>query len=184
MSRDLSRILLAASFSARKHRNQRRKDAEESPYVNHAIEVATVLAVEGGVTDVDLLVAALLHDTVEDTQTTLEEVATHFGDDVKGIVGEVTDDKSLPKQRRKQLQVETAAHKSARAKELKIADKICNVRDIDRDSPANWDTARKIQYMKWATAVVDGCRGVNPQLEALFDELVVSVRQRLSTLHE
>ena len=181
MSNDSLQILRAARYSATKHRNQRRKDPEGLPYVNHTIEVAMILAEQGDVTDVKLLMAALLHDTVEDTDTSFRELAESFGDEVRELVAEVTDDKSLPKQRRKELQVETAAQKSVRAKQLKIADKICNVRDLSGDSPANWDLTRKIQYLDWATAVVAGCRGVNSQLESAFDQEVRLARKRLST---
>ncbi|MDP6717678.1 MAG: HD domain-containing protein, partial [Pirellulaceae bacterium] len=120
MSNELSHLLLAATFAADKHRDQRRKNADASPYVNHPLAVATVLAIDGGVTDVDLLTAALLHDTVEDTATSNDEIVELFDSEVSDLVNEVTDDKTLPKQRRKQLQIENAPHKSDRAKQLKI----------------------------------------------------------------
>ncbi len=180
MFNHLTQVLVAARFAANKHRHQRRKDPGASPYINHAIDVATILADQGGVTDVTLLVAALLHDTVEDTETSIEELNDHFGDQVGALVAEVTDDKSLPKQRRKQLQVETTPQKSVGAKQLKIADKISNVRDLSEDSPADWDLARKIEYLNWAQAVVAGCRGVNPQLEILFEQVAAEALQRLA----
>jgi guanosine-3',5'-bis(diphosphate) 3'-pyrophosphohydrolase len=123
-------LLRAASFAAHKHRDQRRKDVEASPYINHPIAVATVLAIEGGVTDEPILVAALLHDTVEDTATTFEELEQEFGRDVAELVREMTDDKSLDKDVRKQLQIAHAPAASSPAKQIKIADKICNIRDI------------------------------------------------------
>jgi guanosine-3',5'-bis(diphosphate) 3'-pyrophosphohydrolase len=181
VSNDLSRLLLAATFAADKHRDQRRKNADASPYINHPLAVATILANDGGVTDVDLLTAALLHDTVEDTATSQHEIRELFGDKVSDLVTEVTDDKSLPKERRKQLQIENASHKSECAKQLKIADKICNVRDIDATSPANWDADRKAQYLEWAVRVVDGCRGVNQALDQLFDRAISEARDRLNS---
>ncbi|MDP6467813.1 MAG: HD domain-containing protein [Pirellulaceae bacterium] len=180
MSNELSHLLLAATFAADKHRDQRRKNADASPYVNHPLAVATVLAIDGGVTDVDLLTAALLHDTVEDTATSNDEIVELFDSEVSDLVNEVTDDKTLPKQRRKQLQIENAPHKSDRAKQLKIADKICNVRDIDVASPANWDADRKVQYLDWAVSVIDGCRGVNQTLDELFDQTITEARDRLT----
>ena len=125
-----ARLLKAISFAADKHRHQRRKDAEASPYINHPIAVATVLAAEGDVSDEVTLIAAALHDTVEDTQTTFGELEEHFGSEVASLVRELTDDKSLEKAERKRLQIEHARNSSIRAKQLKIADKICNVRDI------------------------------------------------------
>ena len=173
-------LLSAAAFAAKKHTEQRRKDVDASPYINHPIQVAALLADEGGVTDVVVLVAALLHDTVEDTHTSLDEIAGIFGPEVSGVVSEVTDDKSLEKQRRKQLQVENAPKKSDRAKQLKIADKICNIRDIDADSPAGWDFDRKDTYLRWANDVVNGCRNVNDALDQLFDEAIEHAEQRLN----
>ncbi len=169
MSADLPLFLRALAFAADKHRDQRRKDAAASPYINHPIALANVLVGEGGVTDPDVLAAALLHDTVEDTQTTPAELAAAFGPAIAGIVAEVTDDKSLPKAERKRLQIEHAVAMSRQAKLVKLADKICNLRDMAVHPPAKWDLARRREYFEWAKAVIDGLRGVHPRLEALFD---------------
>lgn len=179
MSENASKLLLAARYAAEQHRDQRRKNAVAAPYINHPIAVASLLAGEGGVTDVDLLVAALLHDTVEDTSSSNDELADLFGSEVSYLVSEVTDDKSLPKAQRKQLQVDQSPAKSERAKQLKIADKICNIRDIDASSPTDWETARKVEYLDWAARVVNGCRGVNQKLDQVFDEEIVRARSRL-----
>lgn len=181
MPDSLSRLLLAATFAAEKHRDQRRKDAEESPYINHPIAVANVLVNDGGVTDVNVIAAALLHDTVEDTDTSSNEISATFGIEVCLLVSEVTDDKSLPKADRKQLQVDHAPNKSDGAKQLKIADKICNIRDINNESPATWDQERKIEYLNWASRVVDGCQGVNSKLDRLIDDELVLARTRLQS---
>ena len=161
-------LLHAASFAAEKHRHQRRKDAEASPYINHPIAVARVLW-EGGVHDPVTLCAALLHDTVEDTGTTAEELRTVFGDEITCVVLEVTDDKSLDKDRRKQLQIEHAATISDRAKLVKLADKICNLCDVAHAPPADWPKTRRQEYFDWAKRVIDALRGVHPALEATFD---------------
>jgi len=176
---DSAILLQAASFAADRHRHQRRKDAAASPYVNHPLAVACILSNVGGVRDEALLVAALLHDTVEDTNTTLDELAAEFGPVVSGIVGEVTDDKSLPRSRRKALQVEHAAHASDAAKQLKIADKIANVRDIASRPPEGWSLDRKLEYVAWADQVVAGCRGVNAALDAAYDEASEAARRAL-----
>ena len=162
-------LIRATAFAADKHRNQRRKDADASPYINHPIALADVLANEGNVADEAVLVAALLHDTIEDTETSMEELVAQFGQEAADIVGEVTDDKSLPKAERKRLQVEHAATISGKAKLVKLADKICNLRDISACPPADWSVERKREYFDWAKAVVDGLRGVHPGLEAVFD---------------
>lgn len=166
---EVSLILKAVSFAGEKHRNQRRKDPEATPYINHPIGLATVLNAEGGVNDVAVLAAAILHDTIEDTNTTEEELRAAFGDEITNIVLEVTDDKSLPKAERKRLQVEHAVHASAKAKLVKIADKICNLRDIAASPPADWTLERKREYFDWSANVIAGCRGVNARLEAQFD---------------
>jgi (p)ppGpp synthase/HD superfamily hydrolase len=169
---DLQDFLRAAMFAARKHRMQRRKDAEASPYINHPLEVAAILAGEGGVTDVLTLVAAVLHDTLEDTETTPEELAATFGPAIRDVVQEVTDDKRLPKAERKTRQAAGAAQLTDRAKLIRIADKIANVRDVTHHPPAHWDLRRRLDYLLWTEAVVAGCRGVNPALEALYDRVL------------
>ena len=166
----LSLILKALEFAALKHRDKRRKDALASPYINHPIALANVLTREGGVSDPVVMAAALLHDTVEDTETTPAELREVFGDRIAGIVEEVTDDKNLPKAERKRLQVERAAHISREAKLVKLADKICNVRDVAYQPPAKWDLTRRREYFEWAKAVVDQMRGSHPGLERKFDE--------------
>ena len=166
---DLALLFRALAFAAHKHRDQRRKDAEASPYINHPIALAEVLAGEGGVTDAEVLAAALLHDTIEDTATTGDELHKEFGPRIAGMVAEVTDDQKLLKAERKRLQIEHAAGLSHGAKLVKLADKICNLRDVAERPPANWDLARRREYFDWAKAVIDGLRGAHPGLEAAFD---------------
>lgn len=172
MSDATATLIRAVAFAADKHRNQRRKDADASPYINHPIALANVLANEGGVTDLTVLCAAVLHDTVEDTETTEAELVEAFGPKIASVVMEVTDDKSLAKAERKQRQVEHAPHISPEAKLVKLADKISNLRDVLASPPAGWSVERKREYFAWATRVVDGVRGVHPQLEAVFDGLL------------
>lgn len=167
----LAALIQAVAFAADKHRNQRRKDAEASPYINHPIALANVLANEGGVQDVTVLCAAVLHDTIEDTETTADELRALFGDQVASVVLEVTDDKTLDKAVRKQLQIEHAPHCSTQAKLVKLTDKISNLRDLLASLPANWSAERKQAYFDWAAAVVAGLRGVHQGLEAVFDGL-------------
>ncbi|MEO8656342.1 MAG: HD domain-containing protein [Ramlibacter sp.] len=168
----LGAFVKAVAFAADKHRNQRRKDADASPYINHPIALANVLANEGGVDDATVLCAAVLHDTIEDTETTADEIRALFGQKVAAVVLEVTDDKSLEKQLRKQRQVEHAPHISTEAKLVKLADKISNLRDILASPPADWSAERKQTYFNWAAQVVAGVRGVHPRLEAVFDGLL------------
>lgn len=166
---DLALVIAAATFAAERHRHQRRKDAEASPYINHPLTLAAILSDEGGVADAEVIAAALLHDTVEDTETTLAELETRFGPRVAGIVAEVTDDTSLPKVERKALQVSRAAHKSGGAKLVKLADKIANLRDLAASPPHDWPAQRRRDYVLWSAEVVNGLRGCNPALEAAFD---------------
>jgi guanosine-3',5'-bis(diphosphate) 3'-pyrophosphohydrolase len=166
---DLELVIKAAHFAADKHRMQRRKDAEASPYINHPLALAHILSSEGRISDASVLVAALLHDTIEDTETSQQELEDQFGPEVASIVAEVTDDKSLPKEERKRLQVVKAASKSREAKLVKLADKISNLRDIAATPPDDWSLARRESYLHWAKNVVDGLRGVSPELEDAFD---------------
>lgn len=167
-------LIKAIAFAAEKHKNQRRKDLEASPYINHPIALASILANEGGVTDINVLSAAILHDTIEDTETTAEELREQFGEKITSIVLEVTDDKSLDKAVRKLKQIEHAPHASPEAKLVKLADKIANLRDMKASPPHNWDEKRKKEYFDWAKKVIDGVRGSNKQLEDLFDLLYIS----------
>lgn len=169
-------LLKALDFAAQQHRDQRRKGVEASPYINHPIQVAEILATVGGIDDIPTLMAAVLHDTIEDTATTRSDLVERFGEQVANLVMEVTDDKALPKQERKRRQVEHCPHLSDAAKRIKIADKICNVREIGSHPPEHWDLARRREYFDWAEAVVAGCRGVNQALEDYFDECVARSR--------
>lgn len=170
MTADLDLILEAAAFAADKHRMQRRKDAEASPYINHPLALAHILSREGKISDPVVLCAALLHDTVEDTETTLEELEARFGAEVAATVAEVTNDDSLPKAEQKRLQVAKAASRSRAAKLVKLADKISNLRDLAATPPAGWSRERRLEYYRWSREVVAGLRGVNPALEKAFDE--------------
>ena len=178
---DPARLLQALHFSAQKHRDQRRKDHRGSPYINHPIEVAAVMATVGGVSDLTTLIAAILHDTIEDTQTTPDEVEQRFGREVRLLVEEMTDDKSLDKQVRKRLQIEHAQNASHRAKLIKLGDKICNVRDVTHEPPAGWSLERRCEYLDWTERVVAGCRGASAELEAHYDQVLREGRRALTT---
>jgi guanosine-3',5'-bis(diphosphate) 3'-pyrophosphohydrolase len=165
----LAEFIDALAFAADKHRHQRRKDVHASPYINHPIELVRVLSVEGGIDGRVPLLAALLHDTVEDTETTEAELSARFGGEVAEVVMEVTDDKALAKAERKAAQVEHAPHLSRAAALVKLADKICNLRDMADKPPAQWSLERRREYFDWARRVIDGLRGAHPGLEAAFD---------------
>ena len=170
MSTDLVHLARAADYAARQHIAQRRKGERGEPYVNHLTEVAALLAEATDGQDVVLLMGGLLHDTLEDTDATYDDLQDRFGPEVAALVAEVTDDKSLPKEERKRLQIETTADKSRRAKLLKIADKTSNLRGLVGSPPVGWTEARLRDYVVWANDVVRACRGLNPRLEAAFDE--------------
>lgn len=176
---DLESILGALRFAAAKHRDQRRKDHKASPYINHPIDVAELLLRAGKVVDVELLQAAILHDTIEDTETTPEELEDVFGVAVRTLVEEVTDDKTLPKADRKRLQIEHTPKVSAGAKQIKLADKTSNVRDMAHAPPRDWPLERRIEYLEWSREVVAGCRGVNASLEEEFDRVAAEVEALL-----
>ncbi|HTR57512.1 MAG TPA: HD domain-containing protein [Casimicrobiaceae bacterium] len=166
-----ARLLIdALAFAADKHRTQRRKDPEASPYINHPIALARVLSVEGRVRDVKVLAAAVLHDTLEDTKTTYEELHERFGPAIAGIVREVTDDKTLLPAERKRLQIEHAGELSHRARLVKLADKISNLRDLTLNAPSEWSLQRRRDYFDWAQKVIDKVRGTNKKLERAFDD--------------
>lgn len=169
-------VLLALNFAAHKHRHQRRKDSDATPYINHPIGLVSVLYHEAGVTDPIVLMGALLHDTVEDTNTTLAEIQTSFGTQVAAVVAQVTDDKTLSRTTRKQQQIEHAATLCDRAKLVKLADKIHNLRDLIQSPPATWSLERRSAYCDWCKTVVDQLRGVHATLESLFDQAYAEAR--------
>src|SRR5262245_57806635 len=169
---DIAVLLRALHFAADKHRDQRRKGEEASPYINHLIEVAELLAREGNVTDLITLQAAILHDTLEDTQTTAEELDVMFSPEVRHLIEEMTDDKRLPKVERKRLQIEHAPGLSPRAKVIKLADKVSNILGIIQTPPAGWSLERRREYLDWSDRVIAGCRGYNAALEKLYDKTV------------
>jgi (p)ppGpp synthase/HD superfamily hydrolase len=175
---DTAFLLKAIEFASRKHSTQRRKNKEASPYINHPIAVAHLLADTGGITDLITLMAAVLHDTIEDTETTPTELDEQFGEMVRKVVEEMTDDKSIAKAERKRLQIEHAPRLSRRAKAIKLADKIANMQDVVDNPPANWPLARRIEYLDWTEKVVAGVRGTNVALEKLYDQVLEKGRAK------
>ena len=168
---DLKILLKALAFAAHKHKDQRRRDVDASPYINHPISLADILCNEAHITDIETICGALLHDTVEDTETTAEELEEAFGKAIRDIVMDVTDDENLSKASRKQAQIDHAAQISDKVKLVKLADKISNLRDVVNNAPADWSLARRQEYFDWARKVIDQLRGAHPGLEALFDEV-------------
>jgi (p)ppGpp synthase/HD superfamily hydrolase len=173
---DTAFLLKAIEFASRKHSTQRRKDVDVSPYINHPIAVAHVLADVGGITDLQTLMGAVLHDTIEDTETTPAELKDYFGETVRKLVEEMTDDKALAPAVRKQLQIDHAPKLSRRAKPIKIA----NIRDVTSAPPATWDLARRTEYLDWTEQVVAGCRGLHPALERYYNEVLKKGRATLA----
>jgi GTP diphosphokinase / guanosine-3',5'-bis(diphosphate) 3'-diphosphatase len=172
-------VLKAADAAARWHVHQRRKGAAKEPYINHLLEVASLVAEATGGKDPDLVIAALLHDAIEDCEVPKQLIAETFGDIVANVVAEVTDDKKLPKEERKAIQAETAHKKSDRAKVLKLADKTSNLRTLALSPAPDWSVRRKLEYIEWARKVVDGLRGANAMLEKQFDEAARAAEQSL-----
>ena len=172
-------ILKAAHFAAQKHRDQRRKDKDTSPYINHPISVAKIISEIGNVEDPEVLAAALLHDTIEDTKTTPEELIDNFGERVCSLVQEVTDDKTLPKLERKQRQIDHAKEISGDAAIIKLGDKISNVTDITNTPPTDWDNERRLEYFEWAEEVINNCPKVNTSLEKYFKYSIQKGREKL-----
>jgi (p)ppGpp synthase/HD superfamily hydrolase len=169
-------VLKAANFAAQKHSVQRRKGAAAEPYINHLLEVAELVSSALSLPDTNLVIAALLHDTIEDSGVTKEELTEAFGSDVAELVVELTDDKTLPKAERKRLQILDAPKKSVRAQVIKVADKISNVRSILSSPPVDWSAQRRREYFDWAKQVVDALPAPNPKLKAEFERLYIKAK--------
>lgn len=179
---NLALLLKAADFAAKFHQRQKRKDQEGTPYINHPIEVANFLANIGGINDPEVLAAAILHDTIEDTECKKEDIAKEFGDRVLSLVLECTDDKSLPKQERKRLQIVNAPHKSPAAACIKLADKTSNVKALTQSPPSDWSLERRKEYLEWGEKVVAGLRGHNAELEHFYDSALAEAKKSLDKL--
>ncbi len=175
----MNRILQAAHFAAIKHESQRRKNSAATPYINHPIEVAEYLNRVAGVNDDDILIAAILHDTLEDTETSEDEIRQLFGERVLGFVQECSDDKTQNKAERKRMQIATASKKSDGAKQIKTADKYCNLKSILDDPPKGWSVTRQLEYFQWAEQVQAGLQGVNPILDAEIEDVIKTGLQKL-----
>ncbi len=174
ISADLHRISAALAYASHAHSGQRRKGADAAPYINHPIAVMCLLVSEAGIADPSVLCAALLHDTLEDTDATARDLDDLFGGEVAAIVVEVSDDKTLESIERKRLQIEHARGLSHGAKAIKLADKICNLRDLNDSPPVSWSVDRQRAYFDWAKQVIDGLRGTHPHLDTLFDRTYVT----------
>lgn len=177
--KDLNLIFKAILFAIGKHEGQIRKDAERSPYITHPLLVAQVLLEIGDVQDPSTLIAAILHDTLEDTKTTEAEIREAFGEEILQIVLEVTDDKSLEKIARKRLQVIHAPSISVKAKVIKLSDKLVNCRDILNSPPEDWHLGRRREYIQWAADVVENLRNANAPLELAFDQILSDAEEGL-----
>ena len=179
---DLLRLTSAVRFVAEAHANHRRKGAAQEPYINHLVEVADLVACVTDGTDDDLIIAALCHDTIEDTGVTEVELANRFGLRVAGIVAECSDDMRLPKDERRRLRIEGAAHKSAAARMVKTADAISNLRCMAVSPPSGWPLAWRLRYVDGMRAMHDGLRGANVSLDALFDAQEAETRAALHAM--
>ncbi|MCX6311741.1 MAG: HD domain-containing protein [Bacteroidetes bacterium] len=168
----MKKVIDAILFAAESHAGQFRKDGI-TPYINHPLEVMHLLIHTGEINDPEILIAAVLHDVVEDTNITIQEITDRFGEKVAKIVLELTDDKSLTKEERKMQQLISAIQLSESAKHIRISDKICNVYDILYAPPGDWGLERRKDYIVWANAVVGKIRGSNEKLEIRFDELII-----------
>ena len=178
---NFSLFLKALHFAADKHRDQRRKGVDASPYINHPIYVAQILSDIAGINDVEVLCGAVLHDTVEDTDATLHDIEHAFGLRIARIVEEVSDDKSLKKKARKQAQIDHASSISREGALVKVADKIANIRDVASNPPPDWDTERRMGYLDWAEQVVARCKPEAPELVHYFEESLANAREVLAS---
>jgi len=170
-------ITRALDFAARKHAHQRRKGLKAEPYINHLTEVALLLAEASAGADPPLVMAGLLHDTIEDTETSRGELVEAFSEDIAALVVEVTDDKGLLRDERKRRQVESAPNKSTRARMIKLADKIANLHSIAESPPVGWSGRRKREYVAWAQEVAAACGPTNEWLEGLFEKAARALEQ-------
>jgi guanosine-3',5'-bis(diphosphate) 3'-pyrophosphohydrolase len=181
IEKDVHAMLDAVQFAANKHSLQLRKDLAQTSYMIHPLSVTHHLITVGGVRDPDIIIAGLLHDTLEDTMTHYEEIANLFGKRAADFVQEVTDDKTLPKEERKRLQIMHAPLKSAGAAQIKLADKWDNLTDLLKSHPIGWPEQRIQAYFEWAKKVIEALPWVNA---ALFCAVKETLREKIQSEHE
>jgi (p)ppGpp synthase/HD superfamily hydrolase len=177
---EVHRILNATEFAAGRHQNQARRNKEHTPYIVHPLHVAHHLLMTGHIYDADILMAALLHDTIEDTETTLDELRSHFGYKVQHLVDELTDDKQLKKEERKRIQIQKASDISLEAALIMLADKLSNLSDILESPPIGWDEERTTHYFLWAQEVIKNLPPVNPFLLDAVETVIEAYWKRLA----
>ncbi|EFO18322.1 hypothetical protein LOAG_10172 [Loa loa] len=168
----ISLIIEAVDLAARRHRQQRRKDAAQTPYVNHPIGVAYILTSEGQITDTTTIIAAILHDIVEHTKTTDEEIRKMFGDEIADIVKECTMVRSMKREARMKSELEKASKLSHKAKLVQLADKLNNIRDIERGTPLGWTKQHVTEYIIFAKDLLSKIRGIHGPLESALDDII------------
>lgn len=166
----MQQIFKALQYASIKHKGQIRKGRDRAAYINHPIAVANTIINVGKIEDENTIIAALLHDVIEDTDTTEQDISEAFNSEIAQIVLEVSDDKHLSIEERKALQIKNAPHLSDEAKIIRVADKICNIRDVIDFPPITWNKKRKIIYLNWTRNIVDQIRNTNISLETLFDK--------------
>jgi HD domain len=177
---EVRRLTKALAFAAEAHRNHRRKGASQEPYINHLIEVLDlVTSVEDS--DMDVLIAALLHDVLEDTRTGYDELVATFGERVARIVQENSDDMTLPKPERRRARLAGIGKKSREARLVKLADIISNLRAIVISPPAGWSNDRRLGYLESCRNLVDAGRGSNAEIERIFDDTAKEVEEAIRT---
>jgi guanosine-3',5'-bis(diphosphate) 3'-pyrophosphohydrolase len=164
----LNLVIRAAYFAGEKHRLQRRSDVEQTPYINHPLELAHILTEEGGINCLDTICASLLHDTLEDTDTSSDELKKHFGDVIASIVMEVSNDMTLSSQQRRVYELEKVVSLSHKAKLVKIADKLANIRDVSTMPPMGWTREKKQDYFDFALEIINQIGSVSPRLHQIF----------------
>ncbi|MFC0220732.1 HD domain-containing protein [Pseudochelatococcus lubricantis] len=179
MSTNVLGLTRALVYAAEAHANQRRKGAAQEPYINHLIEVLDLVARATGGEDGELLIAALLHDVVEDTPISAEELAAAFGARVARIVIENSDDMTLPKDERRRQRIAAMAHKSPEARIVKTADVISNLRAIAVSPPAGWAMDRRLGYLEGCRQLIDAGRGANAVIETLFDQTAADAERAI-----
>lgn len=169
---DIHIVLEAVGFAAEGHNGQLRENPEKTPYIIHPIRVTEHLMTIANVHERDILVAALLHDTVEDTKITFADIQKSFGTTAEGYVRELTDNMSLPQEERMKLQIETAPKKSLAAAQIKLADKYDNLKSLQSNPPATWDQKKIDEYFLSAKKVTSSLPAANVPLKKAVDDVI------------
>jgi len=170
--KDAEAVLGAAIFATEKHKSQVRSNEKKTPYIIHPIEVADLVMKIGHVYDKDVLITALLHDVMDDTQTTYEQITSLYGTKVSSYLEEMTSKQGLSLKEQKKQQIMQAFRQNPSVAIIKLSDKLSNLKTLATSPPPSWSRDRIDQYFQWAQTVIENLPESNQLLKKAVKNVI------------